>query len=47
MSTAMLQDAFQNLLQPAKNLQTQYLPEIRQKAERLDMAQIMSLVRGR
>lgn len=46
MNTAMLQDAFQNLLGPAKQLQTQYLPQIEQKARNLDMNQVMNLVRG-
>jgi hypothetical protein len=43
----MLKDSFQNLLGPAKQLQTQYLPQIRQQAETLDMGQVMSMVRGR
>lgn len=46
MNTAMLQDAFQSLLGPAKQLQTQYLPQIEQKARNLDMNQVISLVRG-
>ena len=46
MSTDMLRDAFQNLLGPAKQMQAQYLPQIEQKAQSLDMNQIMSLVRG-
>lgn len=46
MNTAMLQDAFQSLLGPAKQLQTQYLPQIEQKARNLDMNQVMNLVRG-
>ena len=47
MSTALLQETFQNLIQPAKDLQAQYLPQIRQKANSLDMRQIMALVQGR
>jgi uncharacterized protein (DUF697 family)/tellurite resistance protein len=47
MDTAMLKDSFQNLLGPAKQLQTQYLPQIRQQAETLDLGQVMSMVRGR
>jgi uncharacterized protein (DUF697 family) len=47
MSTAMLQESFQNLLGPAKALQQQYLPEIERKAQTLDMSQVMNLVRGR
>jgi uncharacterized protein (DUF697 family) len=46
MSSDMLRDAFQNLLGPAKELQTRYLPQIEQKAATLDAGQIMSLVRG-
>ncbi len=47
MSTAMLRDTFQNLLGPAKQLQTQYLPQIQQKASTLDAGSIMAMVRGR
>lgn len=47
MSTVLLQETFQSLMQPAKDMQTQYLPQIRQKASSLDMGQIMSLVKGR
>lgn len=46
MSTAVLQDSFRNLLEPAKALQTQYLPQIRARANTLDMGQIVSMVRG-
>ena len=46
MNTAMLQDTFQSLLGPAKQMQTQYLPQIEQKARNLDMNQVMNLVRG-
>jgi uncharacterized protein (DUF697 family)/tellurite resistance protein len=46
MSTAVLKDTFQNLLGPAKQMQTQYLPQIKQKAETLDMGSIMAMVRG-
>ena len=37
----------QGLLTPAKQLQTQYLPQIQQKASTLDAGQIMALVKGR
>ncbi|MHB8950737.1 MAG: YcjF family protein, partial [Rhodoferax sp.] len=47
MSTALLQETFQSLIQPAKDMQVQYLPQIRHKASSLDMGQIMSMVRGR
>ncbi|MDP3812976.1 MAG: DUF533 domain-containing protein [Hydrogenophaga sp.] len=46
MSTALLQESFQSLLGPAKQMQTQYLPQIRQKAATLDAGQIMQMVRG-
>jgi uncharacterized protein (DUF697 family) len=46
MNTTLLKDTFQNLLGPAKQLQTQYLPQIRQQAETLDMGSVMSMVRG-
>ena len=46
MSTAVLKDTFQNLLGPAKQMQAQYLPQIQQKANSLDVAQIMAMVRG-
>jgi uncharacterized protein (DUF697 family)/tellurite resistance protein len=46
MSTALLHDTFQNLLEPAKQMQTQYLPQIRQQAETLDMNRVMAIVRG-
>ncbi len=46
MSTAVLRDTFQDLLGPAKQLQTRYLPQIQQKAASLDMGQVMSMVRG-
>ena len=46
MSTALLQETFQSLLGPAKQMQTQYLPQIRQKAATLDAGQIMQMVRG-
>jgi uncharacterized protein (DUF697 family) len=46
MNTALLQETFQDLLGPAKQMQTQYLPQIRQKAATLDAGQIMQMVRG-
>ncbi|MBA3903449.1 MAG: GTPase [Rhodocyclaceae bacterium] len=46
MNTAMLRDAFQNLLGPAKQMQAQYLPQIRQKAATLDAGQVMALMRA-
>lgn len=46
MDTAMLRDTFQGLLGPAKQMQTQYLPQIRQQAETVDMGRVMAMVRG-
>ncbi len=46
MNTVVLKDTFQNLLGPAKQMQTQYLPQIRQQASTLDMGRVMAMVRG-
>lgn len=46
MSTALLRETYQGLLAPARQMQTQYLPQIQQKAATLDAAQIMAMVRG-
>jgi hypothetical protein len=46
MSTAVLHDTFQNLLGPAKQMQSRYLPQIQQKAASLDAGQIMAMMRG-
>lgn len=46
MSTDLLRDTFRSLLGPAKQMQQQYLPQIEQKAQSLDMGQVMNLVRG-
>ena len=46
MNTQVLRDSFQNLLGPAKQMQTQYLPQIQQQAATLDMGKVMSMVRG-
>ena len=46
MSTELLRDTFQGLLGPAKQLQTQYLPQIRDKAATLDAGQVMALMRA-
>lgn len=47
MSTELLKQTFQDLLGPAKQMQSQYLPQIQQKAATLDAGQVMALVRGR
>ena len=46
MNTALLRETFQSLLGPAKQLQQQYIPQIEQRAQSLDMGQVMNLVRG-
>jgi uncharacterized protein (DUF697 family)/tellurite resistance protein len=46
MDPALLRDTFKNLLGPAKQMQTRYLPQIRQQAETLDMGRVLALVRG-
>ncbi len=46
MSTDVLRDTFQSLLGPAKQLQTQYLPQIQQKAATLDAGQVMAMIRN-
>lgn len=47
MSTELLRETFQSLLGPAKQLQTQYLPQIQSKAATLDAGQVMAMIRGR
>ena len=46
MNTQVLRDSFQNLLGPAKQMQTQYLPQIEQQADTLDMGRVMAMMRG-
>ncbi|MBW8314819.1 MAG: DUF533 domain-containing protein [Hydrogenophaga sp.] len=46
MSTVLLQETFQNLLTPAKQLQAQYLPQIQAQAQSLDMGKVLAMVRG-
>jgi uncharacterized protein (DUF697 family) len=45
MSTELLRRTFQETLGPAKSLQTQYLPAIRQRASTLNATEVMQLVR--
>ncbi|MGL6071634.1 DUF533 domain-containing protein [Craterilacuibacter sp.] len=47
MSTALLQQSFQGLLGPAKEMQGQYLPQIQQRASTLNAAEIMAMMKGR
>ena len=46
MSTAVLRDTFQQLLGPAKQMQTEWLPEIRKTASTLDAGKVMQMVKG-
>lgn len=46
MSTELLRTTFQETLGPAKQMQQEYLPQIEQKAQTLDMGQVMAMVRG-
>lgn len=46
MSTALLRETFQSLFGSAKQMQTQYLPQIQEKAANLDTAQMMALMRS-
>lgn len=46
MNTQVLRDGFQDLLGTAKQIQTQYLPQIRQQASTLDMGRVMGMLRG-
>jgi uncharacterized protein (DUF697 family)/tellurite resistance protein len=46
MNAALLQESFQNLLEPAKQMQARYLPQIQERAGSLDAGQIMAMVRG-
>jgi len=45
MSTELLKRAFQEMLGPAKNLQQEYLPAIRQRASTLSASEVVELVR--
>lgn len=45
MNTALLQETYQSLLANARQLQQQYLPHMQQRANTLDVAQVMDLVR--
>ena len=46
LSAQMLKESFSGVVQEGKNLQTQYLPAIQEKARTLDTAKVLSLVRG-
>jgi uncharacterized protein (DUF697 family)/tellurite resistance protein len=46
MSSDLLRQTFQGLLEPAKTMQAKYLPQIEQTASGLDAQRVMSLLRG-
>ena len=46
MSTELLRNTYQDLMGPAKQLQSQYLPQIQQRAKTLNATDILSMVRG-
>lgn len=46
MSSALLQETFQSLLAPAKQMQAQYLPQIQATAQTLDAGKVLAMVRG-
>ena len=46
MNGELLREAYQSLLDPAKELQTRYLPQIEQKAATLDASQVMAMIRS-
>ena len=46
MSTALLQETFQQLLAPAKQMQAQYLPQMKELSRTLDMGKVLGMVRG-
>ena len=47
MSTDLLKRTFDETLGSARQLQQEYVPQIEQKAQTLDMNQVMGLVKGR
>ncbi|MGL4434636.1 MAG: YcjF family protein [Giesbergeria sp.] len=46
MDAALLRSTYEDLLAPARQMQTQYLPQIRERAATLDASKVMALVRG-
>ncbi len=46
MNTALLRQTYQDLLDPAQQMQARYPPQIQQKAATLDMGQVMAMARG-
>ncbi len=46
MSTALLKQTFTELMSPAKELQTKYLPQIQEKARSVNMTDVMAMIKG-
>jgi hypothetical protein len=46
LSTQMLKDSYASVMQEGRQLQTQYLPAIQEKARTLDVTKILAMVRG-
>ena len=46
LSTQMLKDAYADVMQQARSLQTQYLPAMQEKARTLDAGKVLAMVRG-
>ena len=46
LSTAMLKEAYASVVSEARQLQTQYLPAIQDKARTLDAGKVLAMVRG-
>jgi uncharacterized protein (DUF697 family)/tellurite resistance protein len=46
MSTTVLKQTFDELLSPAKELQAKYVPQIQEKARSVNMADVMSMIKG-
>ncbi len=47
LSTQMLKDSYASVMQEGRQLQTQYLPAIQEKARTLDTSKILAMVRGK
>ena len=46
MNAELLKQAFGDLLQQGKSLQTRYLPQIEQQARSIDVSRLVQMVRG-
>ena len=46
MSTTVLKQTFDELLSPAKELQAKYVPQIQEKARRVNVADVMAMIKG-